>query len=181
MTDAEAYRAKMAARFHTFDQDGDGEVTRRDFHHMARRVAETFEVTDGSEAGLRLTAAADCYWEGMAGLADTDLDGRITRAEFVTAAQAGLHQDPGAFARIALPWHQAVLDVANPDAERASSTASTVERVLVALGAEPHRARLISAEHRTDPTGRITHEEILREVENYYTTATPQRAFPVPA
>lgn len=126
-----------------------------------------------SEAGLRLTAAADCYWEGMASLADTDLDGRITRAEFVTAAQAGLHQDPGAFARIALPWHQAVLDVADPDAEQASSTASTVERVLVALGAEPHRARLISAEHRTDPTGRITHEEILREVENFYTAATP--------
>lgn len=181
MTDAETYRAKMAARFHTFDHDGDGELTRHDFHCMARRVAETFGVADGSEADLRLTAAADRYWEGMAGLADVDRDERITREEFVTAAWAGLHRDPGAFAGIALPWHRAVLDVADPGLVRGSSTLSTVARVLVALGAETDRASLIAAEHGTDPSGRIAHEEILREVEQYYTTAAPQRAFPVPA
>ncbi|MFD8292145.1 EF-hand domain-containing protein [Streptomyces lavendulae] len=180
MSDAEAYRAKMAARFHTFDLDGDGDVTRRDFHHLARRVGETFGVVEGSGTDLGLMAAADCYWVGMADLADTDRDGRITRDEFVAAAEAGLHQAPDAFARIALPWHRAVLDVADPDGGGSSSVA-TVVRVLVALGAGPRQAEQIAAEHRTDDVGRVTHEEILREVEAYYTTAAPQRAFPVPA
>ncbi|AYV25369.1 EF-hand domain-containing protein [Streptomyces sp. CJ_13] len=180
MSGLDDYAAKMAARFHTFDQDGDGHVTRRDFRLMAERVARAFDVADGTDRAASLLEAADRYWEGMAGLADGNLDGRITREEFVGAALAGLHQDPAAFTRIALPWHRAVFTAADHDGDR-RVTVNAVDLMLVALGAEPEQARRVAAEHRTDPTGLITEDEILTAVTAYYTTGQPQQAFAVPA
>ncbi|WP_330334388.1 EF-hand domain-containing protein [Streptomyces sp. NBC_00536] len=180
MSELDDYAAKMAARFHTFDQDGDGSITRRDFRLMAERVARAFAVADGTDRAAALQEAADRYWEGMATLADGDLDGHITREEFVGAALVGLHQDPEAFTRIALPWHRAVFTAADHDGDR-RVTVNAVDLMLVALGAEPDQARRVAAEHRTDPTGHITEEEILAAVTAYYTTGEPQRAFAVPA
>ncbi|MFE2273319.1 hypothetical protein ACFXB4_29300 [Streptomyces lavendulae] len=51
----------------------------------------------------------------------------------------------------------------------------------VTLGAEPEQARRVAAEHRTDPSGLITEDEILTAVAAYYTTGEPQQAFAVPA
>ncbi|MCM1972944.1 EF-hand domain-containing protein [Streptomyces sp. G1] len=115
----------------------------------------------------------------MATLADGDLDGRITREEFVGAALVGLHQDPEAFTRIALPWHRAVFTAADQDCD-GRVTVTAVDLMLVALGAEPDQARRVSAEHRTDPTGLITEDEILAAVTAYYTTGEPQRWGPCP-
>ncbi|MEU9943437.1 EF-hand domain-containing protein [Streptomyces lavendulae] len=179
MSELDDYAAKMAARFHTFDQDGDGHITRADFRLMADRVALAFDVADGAVQAIALREAADRYWEGMAGLADGDLDGRITRGEFVDAALAGLHQDPEAFTRIALPWHRAVFTAADHDADR-RVTVDTVDLMLVTLGADPEQARRVAAEHRTDPTGLITEDEILTAVTAYYTTGEPQQAFAEP-
>ncbi|MET3987869.1 EF-hand domain-containing protein [Streptomyces sp. PvR034] len=180
MNELDDYAAKMAARFHTFDQDGDGHITRRDFRLMAERVALAFDVAGATDKAGALQEAADRYWEGMAGLADGNLDGRITRGEFIGAALAGLHQDPEAFTRIALPWHRAVFTAADHDGDR-RITVNAVDRMLVALGAVPEQARRIAAEHRTDATGLITEDEILTAVTAYYTTGEPQQAFPVPA
>ncbi|MFJ3842307.1 EF-hand domain-containing protein [Streptomyces sp. NPDC054904] len=179
MSELDDYAAKMAARFHTFDQDGDGHVTRRDFQLMADRVALAFDVADGA-GQVALRGAADRYWEGMAGLADRDLDGRITRGEFVGAALAGLHQDPEAFTRIALPWHRAVFTAADHDGD-GRVTVNAVDLMLVTLGAEPEQARRVAAEHHTDTTGLITEDEILTAVTAYHTTGQPQQAFAVPA
>ncbi|MFD6874580.1 MULTISPECIES: EF-hand domain-containing protein [unclassified Streptomyces] len=180
MSELDDYAAKMAARFHTFDQDGDGRITRRDFRLMAEQVARAFGIADGTVPAVALHEAADRYWEGMAALADDDVDGRITRGEFVGAALAGLHQDPEAVTRIVLPWHRAVFRAADHDGDR-RVTVNAVDLMLVALGGEPDQARRVSAEHRTDPTGLITEDEILAAVTAYYTTGEPQRAFAVPA
>lgn len=180
MSDAEVYRAKMAARFHTFDHDGDGHVTRHDFQLMAGRVARAFGHPGDAVQAQVLAEAADRYWAGMAALADSDHDGQITRDEFVDAAQAGLYRDPEAFTRIALPWHQAVFTAADHDDDR-RVTVDAVERMLTALGAGPEQARRVAGAHRTDTTGHITEEEVFAEITAFYTTGTPQQAFPVPA
>ncbi|MFE2146885.1 EF-hand domain-containing protein [Streptomyces sp. NPDC059456] len=180
MSELDDYGAKMAARFHTFDQDGDGHFTRRDFQLMAERVARAFDVADGTGQTAALQEAADGYWEGMAGLADGDLDGRITRGEFVGAALTGLHQDPEAFTRIALPRHRAVFTAADHEGDR-RVTVNAVDLMLVALGAEPGQARRVAAEHRTDSTGLIAEDEILTAVTAYCTTGEPQQAFAVTA
>ncbi|MFH8398898.1 EF-hand domain-containing protein [Streptomyces anulatus] len=180
MSELDDYAAKMAARFHTFDQDGDGHITRRDFQLMAERVALAFDVADGTGQEVALREAADRYWEGMAGLADADLDGRITCGEFVGAAVAGLHQDLEAFTRIALPWHRAVFTAADHHGD-GRVTVAAVGLMLVTLGAEPEQARRVAAEHRTDPTGLITEDEILTAVAAYYTTGQPQQVFAFPA
>ncbi|GHA43449.1 calcium-binding protein [Streptomyces spiroverticillatus] len=181
VSELDDYRAKMAARFHTFDHDGDGHLTRQDFQLMAQKAARAFPGprSDGQDQTAPLAEAADQYWNGMAALADADRDGRITREEFIGAALSGMHQDPEGFARIALPWHQAVFTAADHDGDQRVSVAA-VECMLVALGADPAQARRVAAEHRTDADGLVTENEVLSAVAAYYTTSTPQQAFTMP-
>ncbi|MFD6324165.1 EF-hand domain-containing protein [Streptomyces sp. NPDC058442] len=162
------YERRIAARFATFDQDGNGYIDREDFSGAAKALLAEFGTRARSDKGQALYGGAEAFWQGMAGIADHDGDQRITRAEFVTGAVKRLRDNPDRFAEIARPFLRATLALADPDGDGAVGVAE-IARVLKALGVPDALAGSAAATLDTDGDGRIGEEEIVRGFARYFT------------
>ncbi|MFC3573030.1 EF-hand domain-containing protein [Streptomyces yaanensis] len=162
------YERRIAARFATFDQDGNGSIDREDFSGAAKAVLAEFGTAARSEQGQALYAGAEAFWQGMAGIADRDGDQRITREEFVGGAVKRLRDNPERFAEIARPFLHAALAVADGDGDGAATVEETV-RVLRALGVSEDIARAVAAALDADGDGKVGEAEIVAAFARYYT------------
>ncbi|CAL9532129.1 EF-hand domain-containing protein [Streptomyces sp. enrichment culture] len=162
------YERRIAARFATCDQDGNGYIDREDFSGAAKALLAEFGVAARSDKGQALYGGAEAFWQGMAGIADRDGDQRITREEFVNGAVKRLRDNPDRFAEIARPFLHAALAVADADGDGAA-TVEDVVRVLQVLGVSGDQARAAAAALDADGDGRIGEEEIVRAFARYFT------------
>ncbi|MFC8512878.1 EF-hand domain-containing protein [Streptomyces sp. NPDC057257] len=162
------YERRIAARFATFDQDGNGYIDREDFSGAAKALLAEFGVAARSDKGQALYAGAEAFWQGMAGIADRDGDQRITREEFVTGAVKRLRDNPDRFAEIARPFLHAALDLADTDGDGAATVADTA-RVLRILGVAPEAADFAAAALDADGDGRVQEAEIVPAFARYFT------------
>ncbi|ANH92035.1 EF-hand domain-containing protein [Streptomyces sp. NPDC057197] len=162
------YERRIAARFATFDQDGNGYIAREDFGVAARALLAEFRTPARSDKGQALYAGAEAFWQGMAGIADRDGDQRITREEFVTGAVKRLRDTPDRFAEIARPFLHAALAVADGDGDGAATVADTV-RVLRVLGVPEEIARATADALDADADGRVGEDEIVPAFARYFT------------
>ncbi|WP_217244888.1 EF-hand domain-containing protein [Streptomyces sp. AC602_WCS936] len=162
------YERRIAARFATFDQDGNGYIDRADFNAAAKALLAEFDAAARSEKGQSLYGGAEALWQGMAGIADRDGDQRITREEFVTAAVKRLRDNPDRFAEIARPFLHAALDVAGADGGGAVG-AEDLARVLTVLGVPEETARSVAAALDTDGDGKVGEAEIVPAFARYFT------------
>ncbi|MEU3985500.1 EF-hand domain-containing protein [Streptomyces sp. NPDC026672] len=162
------YERRIAARFATFDQDGNGYIDREDFSGAAKALLAEFGTAARSDKGQALYAGAEAFWQGMAGIADRDGDQRITRDEFVGGAVKRLRDNPDRFAEIARPFLHAALALADPDATGSATVADTV-RVLRILGVPTELAGPAAAALDTDGDGRVREEEIVPAFARYFT------------
>ncbi|MFI5689176.1 EF-hand domain-containing protein [Streptomyces sp. NPDC051636] len=162
------YERRIAARFATFDQDGNGYIDRLDFSGAAKALLAEFGVAARSDKGQALYAGAEAFWQGMAGIADRDGDQRITREEFVTGAVKRLRDNPERFAEIARPFLHAALDVADTDGDGAATVAD-IARVLRALGVREDLAQAIAGGLDTDGDGKVGEAEIVPAFAGYFT------------
>ncbi|WP_069816013.1 EF-hand domain-containing protein [Streptomyces sp. TP-A0874] len=169
--DSSEYERKIASRFASFDQDGNGYISRDDFNAAAVAVLREFGVADRSLKGQDLYEGAEAFWQGMAGMADHDGDQRITREEFVGGALERLRESPQSFRAIAEPFLSAVIAIADADGDRELSPAEA-ERVLRALGVAPELCGQVAAALDADGDGRISEEEVLSAFAAYYTAPT---------
>ncbi|MEU9590352.1 EF-hand domain-containing protein [Streptomyces sp. NPDC048219] len=162
------YERRIAARFATFDQDGNGYIDRQDFSAAAKALLAEFAVAARSDRGQALYGGAEALWQGMAGIADRDGDQRITREEFVTAAVKRLRDNPDRFAEIARPFLHAALAVADADGDGAVTVADTA-RVLTAFGVPGDTARTVAAELDTDGDGKVGEAEAVPAFARWFT------------
>lgn len=162
------YERRIAARFATFDQDGNGYIDREDFSAAAKAVLAEFGTAARSEQGQALYAGGEAFWQGMAGIADRDGDQRITRQEFVGGAVKRLRDNPDRFAEIARPFLHAALAVADGDRDGAVTVEETV-RVLRALGVREDVAATVAAALDSDGDGRVGEAEIVAAFARYFT------------
>ncbi|MFJ4523071.1 EF-hand domain-containing protein [Streptomyces sp. NPDC088810] len=162
------YERRIAARFATFDQDGNGYIDREDFSAAAKALLAEFAVPARSDKGQALYAGAEAFWQGMAGIADRDGDQRITREEFVTGAVKRLRDNPGRFAEIARPFLHAALAVADTDAD-GSVTVTDTARVLQVLHVPADTARAVATTLDTDTDGHITETDLVPAFARYFT------------
>ncbi|GAA2271114.1 calcium-binding protein [Streptomyces ruber] len=162
------YERRIAARFATFDQDGNGWIDREDFSAAAKAVLVEFATTPRSDRGQALYSGAEAFWQGMAGIADRDGDQRITRDEFVNGAVKRLRDNPDRFAEIARPFLHAALAVADADGDGSATVEDTV-RVLRALGVPEEAAGAAAARLDTDADGKVGEREIVTAFARYFT------------
>jgi Ca2+-binding EF-hand superfamily protein len=162
------YERRIADRFATFDQDGNGWIDREDFNAAVKALLTEFGTAARSDKGQALYAGAEAFWQGMAGMADRDGDQRITRAEFVTGAVKRLRDNPERFAGIARPFLHAALALAGDDGGAAASV-DAVARVLRVLGVREDAARAAAAALDTDGDGRVGEAEIVPAFARYFT------------
>ncbi|MFD7660022.1 EF-hand domain-containing protein, partial [Actinosynnema sp. NPDC059797] len=93
----ELIRGEAAApAFDPLDADGDGSLTRDDFDVVALRLAQGAGEPPGSPRARAIRHGYRALWRRLAERADTDADGRVTRAEF----QRLLSEDPTALAAL---------------------------------------------------------------------------------
>ncbi|MER7175763.1 EF-hand domain-containing protein [Streptomyces mesophilus] len=167
------YERRIAARFASFDQDGNGYIDREDFSSAAKALLAEFDVTARCDKGQALYIGAEAFWQGMAGIADVDGDQRVTREEFVTGAVKRLRDSPQRFAEIARPFLRAVVAVADTDGS--GVTVTDAERVLRVLGVAPDVIPVAAAALDPAGSGRIPSEEdLLAAFAAYFTTPAPE-------
>ncbi|MCX4666305.1 EF-hand domain-containing protein [Streptomyces sp. NBC_01381] len=166
--DSAEYERKIAARFATFDQDGNGYISREDFSTAAVALLTEFGATARSEKGQALYIGAEAFWQGMAGIADRDGDQRITKHEFVGGAVKRLRDNPARFAEIARPFLDAMIAVADADADGAV-TPQEVGRALKALGVQADIAEVAGTALDADADGKVSEAEIVAAFAAYFT------------
>ncbi|MER5731581.1 EF-hand domain-containing protein [Streptomyces sp. NPDC002138] len=171
--DSAEYERKIAARFATFDQDGNGYIDREDFSAAAKAVLAEFGTTARSDKGQAVFIGAEAFWQGMAGIADVDGDQRVTREEFITGAAKRLRDNPRRFAEIARPFLHAVIAVAAEADSGAGTSPQAAARVLRVLGTAPDVADSVAAALDTDGDGLISEDEILAAFAGYCGVAAP--------
>lgn len=162
------YERRIAARFATFDQDGNGYIDRGDFNAAAKALLTEFAVTARSDKGQALYAGAEAFWQGMAGIADRDGDQRVTREEFVTGAVKRLRDNPDRFAEIARPFLHAALAVADTDGDGRLTVADTA-RVLRVLRVPDAVAGATAAALDTDGDGSVGEPDVIPAFARYFT------------
>ncbi|OEJ26379.1 calcium-binding protein [Streptomyces agglomeratus] len=170
--DSAEYERKTAARFASFDQDGNGYIDREDFSAAAAALLAEFGTTARCDKGQALYMGAEAFWQGMAGIADVDGDQRVTRQEFVTGAVKRLRDNPRRFAEIARPFLHAAIAVAAEE-DGGGVTPQAADRVLRVLGVAGDRAQAVAEALDADGDGLISEEEILAAFAAYYTTPGP--------
>ncbi|MFI1048324.1 EF-hand domain-containing protein [Streptomyces griseoruber] len=164
------YERRIADRFATFDQDGNGYIDREDFGAAAKALLAEFGTAARSDKGQALYAGAEAFWQGMAGIADRDGDQRITRDEFVGGAVKRLHDNPDRFAEIARPFLHAALALADADGDGLATVEDTA-RVLHVLGVHEGLARTVAAALDTDGDDKVGEQDIVPAVARYFTVS----------
>jgi Ca2+-binding EF-hand superfamily protein len=162
------YEGRIAGRFATFDQDGNGYIDREDFNVAAKALLAEFGTAARSDKGQALYVGAEAFWQGMAGIADRDGDQRISREEFVNGALKRLRDNPDRFAEIARPFLHAAIAVADQDGDGRATVEDTA-RVLRILGADEDIARAAAATLDTDGDGKVGEAEIVPAFARYFT------------
>ncbi|MFI7501407.1 EF-hand domain-containing protein [Streptomyces sp. NPDC049687] len=162
------YERRIAGRFATFDQDGNGYIDREDFGTAAKALLAEFGTPARSDKGQALYAGAEAFWQGMAGIADRDGDQRITRDEFVGGAVKRLHDNPDRFAEIARPFLHAALAIADGDGDGLATVEDTA-RVLRVLGVPEDLARAVAGVLDADADGRVGEPDIVPAFARYFT------------
>ncbi|MFH0520890.1 EF-hand domain-containing protein [Streptomyces sp. M41] len=162
------YERRIAARFATFDQDGNGSIDREDFSGAAKALLAEFGIAARSDRGQALYGGAEAFWQGMAGIADRDGDQRISREEFVNGAVKRLRDNPDGFAEIARPFLHAALALADPDGTGTASVTDTA-RLLGCLGVPQEVAEAAAATLDADGDGKVAEGDIVTAFARYFT------------
>lgn len=111
------HRATLEVRFQHWDRDHNGYLERTDMEEAARRLGGEFGRSSDSPEQLALLTSCRQLWHILARHADLDLDGRISRAEYIAAFGSEVLADQESFDRIYRPLLVNVVRVADVDGD----------------------------------------------------------------
>ncbi|MGW0394398.1 EF-hand domain-containing protein [Streptomyces sp. NPDC003042] len=158
-------RAKLQRRFDLFDKDGDGQVNKEDYDHLAARLAEAAGSGPDSEPARRLRREYDEGWLRMCKQLGCGADASMDREEFV-GAWHGVQEAYGFTASI-LPIVDTVIAAMDRDGDGALD-AQEFTRWLEAYGVGSGSALEAFERLDRDGDGRISREELAQAFEEFF-------------
>jgi Ca2+-binding EF-hand superfamily protein len=159
---------KLARRFQTFDDNGNGRIERADFVTSATRLADEFGHGPGSPERQRLLDLSVGLWEHLVAAADTDGDGSIDIGEYKQAFANGLLVTEGSFQQGYRPFLDAIMAVADTDADGRLSADEHVRWTGALMSLPEPDAREIHRRLDIDCDGYITTDELEDAIHAFY-------------
>ncbi|MGH8888074.1 MAG: EF-hand domain-containing protein [Egibacteraceae bacterium] len=165
---------KLARRFKTYDNDGDGFIEREDFEQAAARMGEAFGHGPDSPARQRLADLCLQLWRQLATVADVDDDGRIGEAEYKAAFAAGLLETPQSFDEGYVPFLDAIMDIADTDSDGKLDVDEHVRWTGSLMNLPEVDAREGFRRLDQDADGSVTTHDLLEAIREYYFNDDPE-------
>ncbi len=164
-------KRKLAHMFSILDQNGDGQIDRRDFVGRVEALAELREWPPGSpEFGRNLQFALE-EWQHLRESADTDDNGAVTREEFLRYGDVYL-DDRQAVRAYARGDAQLLFDAMDTDRD-GKVTLDEYRRYLEVCGVGSSAADAFFMHADLDLDGAITRVEMAHAVEEFLLSEDP--------
>ncbi len=167
-------RRKLATMFAALDLDRDGVLELHDYTRRVGAVAKLKGWMPDSPLYARNFAFALAQWGNLAEYADSNVDSRVTLAEFLRYGEQYL-SDPAAAHDYAKGDIQLIFDAMDADGD-GRLTVAEYRAYLRACGADDAIAQAFFAHVDLDEDGRITREELARAVEDFLLSQNPDAA-----
>ncbi|MFJ1706318.1 oxygenase MpaB family protein [Kitasatospora sp. NPDC088346] len=167
---ADTRSARLETFFHqVLDQTGDGRVDSADLQAMVHNICWQLEVPAEREDALY--TAFETWWGHLCSASDTDGDGTVDCAEFVSAMLAGVDRDPAYLDEGLKPAVRVLFHTADTDGS--GHLCADEYRVLFG-GSRVHPAELNDGFRQldTDGDGRISEEEFVTAFADFFTART---------
>ena len=163
---------KLGRMFSVLDVNGDGRIERADFVRRVEAFARLRGWAEGSPQHERNFGFAQEEWENLAGSADVDEDGGVTREEFLRWADVFLSDRDGvaAYARGDV---QLLFDAMDGDGD-GKITVDEYRTYLEVCGADASGADAFFAHADLNEDGRITRAEMTHAMEEFLLSQNPE-------
>lgn len=165
-------RRKFARMFAVLDVDGDGLVRAADYTRRVEALARLRGWDEDAPEYRRSRRFALEEWQNLSETADVDLDGQVSRAEFLRFAEI-FFDDREAVRAYARGDVQLMFDAMDADGDGRINV-DEYRAYLQACGVDASAADTFFAHADLDEDGRITRAEMAHAVEEYLVSENPQ-------
>ncbi|MDC0669288.1 EF-hand domain-containing protein [Nannocystis radixulma] len=159
---------RLARRFRTLDDDGNGFIERCDFETSAERLAKEFGHGSDSRARQQLIELTLGLWDHLRRVADKNVDGRIGLDEYKAAFAAGLLETPESFDQGYVPFLDAIMDIADGDGDGRLTVTDEIRWTKALMHLPEQDAREAFRRIDADGDGFITVGDLLAAIRGYY-------------
>ena len=168
---AVAERTMLERRFAVIDTDGNGVWQRADYQLLTRRLLETFGHAADSAAGYAVAAAQQDLFDTMLSHMDANLDGMISRDEFVAAVGPGIAGRPGFDAAVDAAA-RSLIQVADADGNGVLDTGEYA-RLAAVYGARADEAERAFGRLDQDRNGMLDVAELTLAIRQFFASRDP--------
>lgn len=167
----ELQNRKFTRLFNVYDANRDGYLERSDYERIAVGIADFLGLASDSAERQQHTTKYMANWEHIKMMVDQDNDDRVTQAEFM-AFIAYLTQNPEIFTVLALATTQDTMN--HQDRDQDGRIARAEYLGVTQCYAMPLAEAEEAFQHLDrDNDGFISQEELLKDVEEFFTSNDP--------
>ncbi|RJQ67277.1 calcium-binding protein [Pseudonocardiaceae bacterium YIM PH 21723] len=164
---------KLARRFRSWDDDGNGIIEQIDFVRRARRLAVALGFVVGSPEHQVIHENFVRQWDALAGVADADKDGQVTEAEYLEAFAKLIAERPEAFDELYAPILRLTMRLADADADGELNEAEWLNWFTAYMGQQAEQAQRTFQLLDANGDGKVTADEVMAAVREFYLGDNP--------
>ncbi|MEM7531122.1 MAG: EF-hand domain-containing protein [Chloroflexota bacterium] len=162
---------KFTRMFHMFDVDGNGFVEEVDYLQAVQNLKELYGVAEDSDEYHQLYQGQMGIWQFVCGIADKDLDNRVTLNEFLEGYDFFI-QDEEAMNSLLMGMTETMLTLSDTNGDGKLDVSGYIGN-LVAFNISEDEARETFNRLDRDQDGYLTRDELTQAVKEFFTSNEP--------